>query len=238
MSKENKKTAWNPADEEMMETVNEKTLMDQLDTMKTSLRGYDKEATCELLQKVIRTMEAEKKEENGVLLRKNQRLQSEKDALTKQMAELQAKVDSLESERQRMAEQQGAMQTRYEELAEKLGRISENAIDRDAELSGYHLRDQQMKDREAAIQNMEHKKAEELEQIKKEFTKKMNAEREAALAKAQQEARDMDKRTQQLRSQLQDFKKIINSILDFPPEAPKQVARPGMAGEHHDRAGI
>ena len=238
MSKENKKTAWNPADEEMMETVNEKTLMDQLDTMKTSLRGYDKEATCELLQKVIRAMEAEKKEENGVLLRKNQRLQSEKDALTKQMAELQAKVDSLESERQRMTEQQGAMQTRYEELAEKLGRISENAIDRDAELSGYHLRDQQMKDREAAIQNMEHKKAEELEQIKKEFTKKMNAEREAALAKAQQEARDMDKRTQQLRSQLQDFKKIINSILDFQPEAPKQVARPGMAGEHHDRAGI
>lgn len=236
MSKENKMTAWNPADEEMMETVNEKTLMDQLDTMKTSLRGYDKEATCELLQKVIRAMEAEKKEENGVLLRKNQRLQSEKDALTKQMAELQAKVDSLESERQRMTEQQGAMQTRYEELAEKLGRISENAIDRDAELSGYHLRDQQMKDREAAIQNMEHKKAEELEQIKKEFTKKMNAEREAALAKAQQEARDMDKRTQQLRSQLQDFKKIINSILDFQPEAPKQVARPGMAGEHHDRA--
>lgn len=238
MSRENKKTAWPPADEEMMETVNEKTLMDQLDTMKTSLRGYDKEATCELLQKVIRAMEAEKKEENGVLLRKNQRLQSEKDALTKQMAELQAKVDSLESERQRMTEQQGAMQTRYEELAEKLGRISENAIDRDAELSGYHLRDQQMKDREAAIQNMEHKKAEELEQIKKEFTKKMNAEREAALAKAQQEARDMDKRTQQLRSQLQDFKKIINSILDFQPEAPKQVARPGMAGEHHDRAGI
>ena len=229
-------TAWNPVDEEMMETVNEKTLMDQLDTMKTSLRGYDKEATCELLQKVIRAMEAEKKEENGVLLRKNQRLQSEKDALTKQMAELQAKVDSLESERQRMAEQQGAMQTRYEELAEKLGRISENAIDRDAELSGYHLRDQQMKDREAAIQNMEHKKAEELEQIKKEFTKKMNAEREAALAKAQQEARDMDKRTQQLRSQLQDFKKIINSILDFQPEAPKQVARPGIVGEHHDRA--
>lgn len=229
-------TAWNPVDEEMMETVNEKTLMDQLDTMKTSLRGYDKEATCELLQKVIRAMEAEKKEENGVLLRKNQRLQSEKDALTKQMAELQAKVDSLESERQRMTEQQGAMQTRYEELAEKLGRISENAIDRDAELSGYHLRDQQMKDREAAIQNMEHKKAEELEQIKKEFTKKMNAEREAALAKAQQEARDMDKRTQQLRSQLQDFKKIINSILDFQPEAPKQVARPGIVGEHHDRA--
>ena len=236
MSRENKQTAWNPADEEMMETVNEKTLMDQLDTMKTSLRGYDKEATCELLQKVIRAMEAEKKEENGVLLRKNQRLQSEKDALTKQMAELQAKVDSLESERQRMTEQQGAMQTRYEELAEKLGRISENAIDRDAELSGYHLRDQQMKDREAAIQNMEHKKAEELEQIKKEFTKKMNAEREAALAKAQQEARDMDKRTQQLRSQLQDFKKIINSILDFQPEAPKQVARPGIVGEHHDRA--
>ena len=45
MSRENKKTAWIPADEEMMETVNEKTLMDQLDTMKTSLRGYDKEAT-------------------------------------------------------------------------------------------------------------------------------------------------------------------------------------------------
>ena len=229
-------TAWNPVDEEMMETVNEKTLMDQLDTMKTSLRGYDKEATCELLQKVIRAMEAEKKEENGVLLRKNQRLQSEKDALTKQMAELQAKVDSLESERQRMAEQQGAMQTRYEELAEKLGRISENAIDRDAELSGYHLRDQQMKDREAAIQNMEHKKAEELEQIKKEFTKKMNAEREAALAKAQQEATDMDKRTQQLRGQLQDFKRIINSILDFEPEAPKQTTHPGIAGEQHDRA--
>lgn len=238
MGMENKKTAWTPADGETMGTVDEKTLMDQLDTMKTSFRGYDKEATCELLQKVIRAMETEKKEEHSVLLRKNQKLQGEKEALATQMAELLAKVDSLESEKQRMAEQQSAMQARYEELAEKLGRISENAIDRDAELSGYHLREQQLKDREAAIRDMEHQKAEELEQIKKEFIKKLNAEREAVLGKAQQEAKDMDKRTRQLRSQLQNFKKIISSILDFEPEAQKQAAHPGIAGEQHDRTGI
>lgn len=235
---ENKKTAWPPADEEMMGTVDEKTLMDQLDTMKTSFRGYDREATCELLQKVIRAMETEKKEEHSVLLLKNQKLQGEKEALATQLAELLAKVDSLESEKQRMAEQQSAMQARYGELAEKLGRISENAIDRDAELSGYHLREQQMKDREAAIRDMEHKKAEELEQIKKEFIRKLDAEREAVLGKAQQEAKDMDKRTRQLRGQLQNFKKIINSILDFEPEAQKQAAHPKMAGEQHDRTGI
>ena len=238
MSAENKKTAWILADEETMDSVNAKTLMDQLDTMKTSFRGYDKEATCELLQKVIRAMETEKKEENSALLRKNQKLQSEKEALTTQVAELLIRVDSLESEKQRMVEQQSAMQTKYEELAEKLSRISENAIDRDAELSGYHLRDQQMKDREAAIQNMEQQKAEELEQIKKEFIKKLNAEREAVLGKAQQEAKDMNKRTEQLRSQLQNFKKIINSILDFEPEAQKQTTHPGIAGAQHDRAGI
>ena len=94
---------------------NEKTLMDQLDSMKTAFRGYDKEATCELLQTLIRSMETEKKEEHRVLLQKNQRLVKEKEALTTQMAELLMKVDSLESENQRMMEQQNTMQKKYEE---------------------------------------------------------------------------------------------------------------------------
>ena len=47
MSEETKKTARVQAGEEAVETVNEKTLMDQLDSMKTAFRGYDKEATCE-----------------------------------------------------------------------------------------------------------------------------------------------------------------------------------------------
>lgn len=46
MSEETKKTARVQAGEEAVETVNEKTLMDQLDSMKTAFRGYDKEATC------------------------------------------------------------------------------------------------------------------------------------------------------------------------------------------------
>ena len=128
MSEETKKTARVQAGEEAVETVNEKTLMDQLDSMKTAFRGYDKEATCELLQTLIRSMETEKKEEHRVLLQKNQRLVKEKEALTTQMAELLMKVDSLESENQRMMEQQNTMQKKYEELAEKLSRISENAI--------------------------------------------------------------------------------------------------------------
>ena len=53
MSEETKKTARVQAGEEAVETVNEKTLMDQLDSMKTAFRGYDKEATCELLQTLI-----------------------------------------------------------------------------------------------------------------------------------------------------------------------------------------
>lgn len=241
MSEENKSTAREQSAKETMETVNEKTLMDQLDMMKTSFRGYDREAVCELLQKVIRTMETEKKEENSILLQKNQKLQSEKEALTKQMAELLIKVDSLESEKQRMEEQQSAMQKKYEELAEKLSRISENAIDRETELSGYHLREQQMKDREAAIQKMEQQKAEELEQVKKEFLKKLNAERTAILGRAEQEAEDVNKRTEQLRNQLQNFRQIINSILDFEPETQEQISQArnaGTAGAQHDRAGI
>lgn len=146
MSEETKKTARVQAGEEAVETVNEKTLMDQLDSMKTAFRGYDKEATCELLQTLIRSMETEKKEEHRVLLQKNQRLVKEKEALTTQMAELLMKVDSLESENQRMMEQQNTMQKKYEELAEKLSRISENAIERETELSAYHLREQQMKE--------------------------------------------------------------------------------------------
>ena len=106
MSEETKKTARVQAGEEAVETVNEKTLMDQLDSMKTAFRGYDKEATCELLQTLIRSMETEKKEEHRILLQKNQRLLNEKEALTKQMAGLLMKVDSLESENQRMMEQQ------------------------------------------------------------------------------------------------------------------------------------
>ena len=115
MSEETKKTARVQAGEEAVETVNEKTLMDQLDSMKTAFRGYDKEATCELLQTLIRSMETEKKEEHRVLLQKNQRLVKEKEALTTQMAELLMKVDSLESENQRMMEQQNTMQKKYEE---------------------------------------------------------------------------------------------------------------------------
>ena len=79
MSEETKKTARVQAGEEAVETVNEKTLMDQLDSMKTAFRGYDKEATCELLQTLIRSMETEKKEEHRVLLQKNQRLAKEKE---------------------------------------------------------------------------------------------------------------------------------------------------------------
>ena len=95
MREETRKTARVQAGEEAVETVNEKTLMDQLDSMKTAFRGYDKEATCELLQTLIRSMETEKKEEHRVLLQKNQRLVNEKEALTTQMAELLMKVDSL-----------------------------------------------------------------------------------------------------------------------------------------------
>lgn len=241
MNEENKKTARVPEVEETMETVNEKTLMDQLDTMKTSFRGYDREATCELLQKVIRAMETEKKEENSILLQKNQKLQNEKEALTKQMADLLIKVDSLESEKQRMEEQQSVMQNKYEELAEKLSRISENAIDRETELSGYHLREQQMKDREAAIQKMEQQKAAELDQLKKEFVRKLNAEREVILGRAERESEEVNKRTEQLRSQLQNFKKIIDSILDFEPEKQEEnshLRSAGTAGVQHDRTGI
>ena len=68
-----------------------------------------------------------------------------------------------------MMEQQNTMQKKYEELAEKLSRISENAIERETELSAYHLREQQMKEREAALLKMESQKEAELEQIKKEF---------------------------------------------------------------------
>ena len=96
MREETRKTARVQAGEEALETVNEKTLMDQLDSMKTAFRGYDKEATCELLQTLIRSMETEKKEEHRVLLQKNQRLLNEKEALTTQMAELLMKVDSLD----------------------------------------------------------------------------------------------------------------------------------------------
>lgn len=60
MREETRKTARVQAGEEALETVNEKTLMDQLDSMKTAFRGYDKEATCELLQTLIRSMETEK----------------------------------------------------------------------------------------------------------------------------------------------------------------------------------
>ena len=165
MSEETKKTARVQAGEEAVETVNEKTLMDQLDSMKTAFRGYDKEATCELLQTLIRSMETEKKEEHRVLLQKNQRLVKEKEALTTQMAELLMKVDSLESENQRMMEQQNTMQKKYEELAEKLSRISENAIERETELSAYHLREQQMKEREAALLKMESQKEADKERV-------------------------------------------------------------------------
>ena len=203
--------------------------MDQLDSMKTAFRGYDKEATCELLQTLIRSMETEKKEEHRVLLQKNQRLVKEKEALTTQMAELLMKVDSLESENQRMMEQQ-----KYEELAEKLSRISENAIERETELSAYHLREQQMKEREAALLKMESQKEAELEQIKKEFQEGLEAEKAEILAQAEEEAEGVNNRAEQLRRKLQDFRQIINVILDFDPENGVQTDSLESAGVPHD----
>ena len=210
------------------------TLMDQLDSMKTAFRGYDKEATCELLQTLIRSMETEKKEEHRVLLQKNQRLVKEKEALTTQMAELLMKVDSLESENQRMMEQQNTMQKKYEELAEKLSRISENAIERETELSAYHLREQQMKEREAALLKMESQKEAELEQIKKEFQEGLEAEKAEILAQAEEEAEGVNNRAEQLRRKLQDFRQIINVILDFDPENGVQTDSLESAGVPHD----
>jgi len=229
MSEETKKTARVQAGEEAVETVNEKTLMDQLDSMKTAFRGYDKEATCELLQTLIRSMETEKKEEHRVLLQKNQRLVKEKEALTTQMAELLMKVDSLESENQRMMEQQNTMQKKYEELAEKLSRISENAIERETELSAYHLREQ-----EAALLKMESQKEAELEQIKKEFQEGLEAEKAEILAQAEEEAEGVNNRAEQLRRKLQDFRQIINVILDFDPENGVQTDSLESAGVPHD----
>lgn len=218
MSEETRKTARVQAGEEAVETVNEKTLMDQLDSMKTAFRGYDKEATCELLQTLIRSMETEKKEEHRVLLQKNQRLVKEKEALTTQMAELLMKVDSLE----------------YEELAEKLSRISENAIERETELSAYHLREQQMKEREAALLKMESQKEAELEQIKKEFQEGLEAEKAEILAQAEEEAEGVNNRAEQLRRELQGFRQIINVILDFDPENGVQTDSLESAGVPHD----
>lgn len=238
MREETRKTARVQAGEEALETVNEKTLMDQLDSMKTAFRGYDKEATCELLQTLIRSMETEKKEEHRVLLQKNQRLVKEKEALTTQMAELLMKVDSLESENQRMMEQQNTMQKKYEELAEKLSRISENAIERETELSAYHLREQQMKEREAALLKMESQKEAELEQIKKEFQEGLEAEKAEILAQAEEEAEGINNRAEQLRRELQGFRQIINVILDFDPENGVQTDPLESAGVPHDRAGI
>jgi len=229
MSEETRKTARVQAGEEAVETVNEKTLMDQLDSMKTAFRGYDKEATCELLQTLIRSMETEKREEHRVLLQKNQRLVKEKEALTTQM-----KVDSLESENQRMMEQQNTMQKKYEELAEKLSRISENAIERETELSAYHLREQQMKEREAALLKMESQKEAELEQIKKEFQEGLEAEKAEILAQAEEEAEGVNNRAKQLRRELQDFRQIINVILDFDPENGVQTDSLESAGVPHD----
>ena len=230
MSEETKKTARVQAGEEAVETVNEKTLMDQLDSMKTAFRGYDKEATCELLQTLIRSMETEKKEEHRVLLQKNQRLVKEKEALTTQMAELLMKVDSLESENQRMMEQQNTMQKKYEELAEKLSRISENAIERETELSAYHLREQQMKE----LLKMESQKEAELEQIKKEFQEGLEAEKAEILAQAEEKAEGVNNRAEQLRRELQDFRQIINVILDFDPENGVQTDSLESAGVPHD----
>ena len=197
MSEETKKTARVQAGEEAVETVNEKTLMDQLDSMKTAFRGYDKEATCELLQTLIRSMDTEKREEHRVLLQKNQRLVKEKEALTTQMAELLMKVDSLESENQRMMEQQ-------------------------------------MKEREAALLKMESQKEAELEQIKKEFQEGLEAERAEILAQAEEEAEGVNNRAEQLRRKLQDFRQIINVILDFDPENGVQTDSLESAGVPHD----
>ena len=238
MSEKTKKTVRVQSGEETVMTINEMTLMDKLDSMQTAFRGYDKEATCELLQTVIRSMETEKKEEHRVLLQKNQRLLNEKEALTKQMAELLMKVDNLEQENQRMLEQQNAMQNKYEELVVKLSRISENAIEREKELSGYHLREQQMKEREAGLLKMESQKEEELEQIKKEFKYSLEAERTEILAQAEQESEVINKRTEQLREQLQGFRQTINEILDFDPENGEQIELLESAGVLHDRAGI
>lgn len=201
------------------------SLLDQLDALKTGLFGYSKEATCEFMQKLVTKLETQKKKENGVLLRRNETLQSDKAKLAKQLAEMKAKYDALEAERQRDKEQQTLLQSKYDELVEKLSTISENAIAREKELSGYHLREQQMKDREASLQKMEQEKAEELEKIKAEFLSKLGKERQAVLETTKTEADEVFKKAEQLKKELRSFRQKIEPLLDFEPAGNSQVVQ-------------
>ena len=91
-----------------------------------------------------------------------------------------------------------------------------------------------MKEREAALLKMESQKEAELEQIKKEFQEGLEAEKAEILAQAEEKAEGVNNRAEQLRRELQDFRQIINVILDFDPENGVQTDSLESAGVPHD----
>lgn len=91
-----------------------KELLEELDALKTSFRGYDKEAVCSYIQMLIRSMEWEKKKEIAELVRMTDTLQRDKDALRR--------------EKDALAQEVRDCRIRIRELEESLGNISDYTL--------------------------------------------------------------------------------------------------------------
>lgn len=239
-----------------------KELLEQLDSLKTSLRGYDKEETCTYIQMIIGAAERERKKETAELVHGMETLQKEKDELAGEVRELQTRKEELEKEREEYLRQKSDMQEKYEELAEKLGKISENAIAREEELSGYHLRDQELKDREAALNRLEEQKKAEIEQLKEQFLKDAEAEKNLLMEKVLQKkeeiiseayaekqkitaqaaarAEDLERKVKTLKEQISYFRQLVMPILREDPaeEAGKDWDQAQNLREAYERIGI
>ena len=240
-----------------------KDLLDQLDGIKTTLRGYDKEETCTYIQLVIHTMEEERKKETADLINKIELLQKEKEELTNTVSELQKCKTDLETEKITCMEEKNLLQKKYEELAEKLGKISENAIAREEELSGYHRRDKEMKEKEEALKQLEARKETEWKNLQAQFLKEAEAEknrllsevagkkneilqgayaeRDRIIAQAVKDAENLKNRADKIGRQLKNFKQLVLPLLNYDMETPDSDSKNDQASplrEAHDRAGI
>lgn len=98
-----------------------KELLEELDALKISFRGYDKEAVCSYIQMVIRSMEWEKKKELAELIRMTDTLQRDKDTL-------QREKEALQREKAALAQEVRDCRTRIRELEEGFGNISEHTM--------------------------------------------------------------------------------------------------------------
>ena len=202
MHKEEKMAEMKEMDMEKTEYTT-KELIDQIETIKTSPFGYNKEEVYSFVQTLLRAMENEKKKETEQRFQQIQVLQSDKRKLTAQKEQAEAslretdrELEEAKAELEKLRKEKDEIQNKFNAFTETLKEISENAIARDQELADFHRREVEIGNREKELALQEEKKRQELEKARKEFLGQLEIQKNEILANAENQRKEILRKAQ------------------------------------------